>query len=164
MRRPGQQDILIVVTSPTGVENPHAFSPFEVDDPEDLVFCCFFKELDQRTEFLKRLRTIAGTPLPPDTDLETMHDQLAQEHARLLAEGASGEAFFTTIRWWTGVMRRGYHTYSLRVGFAPFRTSCIIAFRELDTAFLRMNLARGLQFLEREKQRVLDAFGLGGRN
>lgn len=164
MRRPGQQDVLIVITSPTGVADPRTFSPFDAPHPDELVFCCFFRTLEQRADFLKRTREIAATSLVPEEERAARNESLAEEYVRLHHEGKSGDAFLAAIRWWTGVMRRGYHAYSLKIGFAPYRTSCIVAFREMDTDALRHNLARALQFLEREKTRVLDFFGLGGRN
>jgi len=156
--------MLIVITSPAGVDDPRDFSPFDAERPEDLVFCCFFKTLEQRAEFLNRTRATATSSFIPEGERAAQNDALPEAYARLYREGEAGEAFLTTIRWWTGVMRRGYHAYSLKIGFAPYRTSCVISFRELDTNTIRHNLARALQFLEREKSRILDFFGLGGRN
>src|SRR5262245_12313948 len=132
MRRPGRQDVLIVITSPAEVEDPGDFTPFDAEQPDDLVFCCFFKELEQRAEFLKRLRDIAARPPAPDEDPAELNAALRREYERLHAEGESGEAFFAAVHWWIGAMRRGYHSYSLKLGFAPYRTSCIVSFRELD--------------------------------
>jgi hypothetical protein len=164
VRRPGQQDVLLVITSPFGVEDPRGFSPFDAEHPDELVFCCFFKELEQRTGFLDRLRAIAAAPLDADADRAALNDSMAEQYTRLYREGQAGEAFFVAVRWWYSVMRRAYHVYRLKIGFAPYRTSCLVAFRELDPDDLQVNLARALQFMEREKSRVLGFFGLDDFN
>lgn len=169
MRRSGQQDLLIVITSPPQMEDSIDTSPFDADAPDDLVFFCFFRQIEQRTEFLRRMRATADEAVTDaitraDSEGSDVNEAFATEYTRLLREGEAGEALFAAGRWWVGVMRRGYHAYSLKIGFAPYQTSCIISFRELDTPTIRRNLARALQFMEREKSRVLDFFGFGGRN
>jgi len=161
MRRPGKQDVLIVITSPRNIEDPRGFSPFDAVYPDELVFCCFFKEPEQRAEFLARVKREAGSP-PDEVEPERKREELAREYVRLYAEGQADEAFYAAIRWWSVVKRRSYHAYSLKIGFAPYRSSCIIAFDEMEADTMKMNLARAMQFMEREKSRVLDFFGLTG--
>lgn len=164
MQRPRQTDVRIVLTGPADAEDSRGSSPFDAAHPDDLVFCCFFKTLEERTEFLDRLRAIAARSPDQDADRAALNTALAAEYVRLQREGDSGEAFFTVVRWWIGAMRCGYHVYSLKVGFAPYATSCIVSFRALETETLRRHATRAIKFLEREKSRILDAFGLTGWN
>lgn len=157
MSRHDFRDVRIYTTNPRDLN-----SPFDARHPEDIVFCCFFRELEQRAEFLKQTRFIAGTPLTVDADTQTLTEQLADEYRALQSSGNEQEAVYTAVRWWSGILRRGYHTYSLKIGFAPYRTSCILSFQELDADSIRYNLSRALQMLERDKGRVLDFFGFGG--
>jgi hypothetical protein len=157
------QDIRILLTNPIDAENPNSVSPFDIARPERLVFFCFFKQGEQRTDFLARLRHIAATAPSPDADRAALHETLSAQYARLQQQGESLEAFYVAIEWWAGAMRRGYHAYSLKIGFAPYRTSCVVAFRELETESLKRNVERALRCLEEEKGRMLDFFGLGER-
>ena len=151
------RDVRIFTTNPRDLA-----SPFDARHPEDIVFCCFFRELEQRAAFLKQTRFIAGTPLTVEADTQTLTEQLADEYRALQSAGNAQEAVYTAVRWWSGILRRGYHTYSLKIGFAPYRTSCILSFQELDTDSIRYNLSRALQMLEQDKGRVIDFFGFGG--
>jgi hypothetical protein len=163
VRPSGQQQLLIVITSPIGVQDPAESTPFDAMEPDELVFCCFFRELEQRAEFLGHIRAIAAERHPPGLDRQARASELVAEYRRQYAAGESGEALLTAIRWRASVQQRGYHIYSLKVGFAPYRTSCVVSFAELDADAIRQNLAHALRLMERERSRVLGFFGLEGR-
>jgi hypothetical protein len=153
-------DACVVATCPSELEG--GYTPIELDWPDDLVFCCFFRSREERTDFLKRLRSYATIPCPTENDVEAQIEQLITRYRNLEKDSNSVEAFFTAGEWWIGTMRRGYHSYTLKVGVGPYRTSCIISFRELSADQIRRNLSRAVHSVEVEKDRVMNALGIGG--
>ena len=160
MRSSPSMDACVVATSPS--ELGSGYTPIELDWPDDLVFCCFFRSREERGDFLKRLRSYATIPCPTEPDVEAQIEQLLTRYRNLEKSGNSTEAFFTAAEWWVGTMRRGYHSYSLRVGVGPYRTSCVISFRELTAEQIRGNLSLAVNSIEVEKDRVMNALGIGG--
>jgi hypothetical protein len=160
VRSSPRMDACVVATSPKELLN--GFTPIDLDWPDDLVFCCFFRSREERTDFLKRLRSYATIPCPTEPDAEAQISQLLSRYEKLRKDDESIEAFFTAAEWWVGTMRRGYHSYSLRVGVGPYRTSCVISFRELTADQIRGNLSLAVHSIEVEKDRVMNALGIGG--
>jgi hypothetical protein len=69
---------------------------------------------------------------------------------------------YSLIRWRTQVLGQGYHSYNLVEGVPPYRTGCFIAFDELPAETIRRYRAQALHHVNRQKDRILDAFGFGG--
>ncbi len=152
------RDLVVIPTSPFGIDS-HV-SPFDLDAPEELVFCCLFRSVEDRTDFLARLKTIAREPLDSSDDIQEVRDALEREY--LQAIGSAGEAFFAVARWWIAAKRHTYHSYSLRIGAGPYRTSCVISFRPLSPQMIRNAFETAASTLIVEKARVLDSFGFAG--
>ena len=156
-------ETLILITEPPGLGSLRDSSPFEAVDPDGLVYFCFFREVEDRAELLKRLRQEAGFLLPETADKEVAEQEMSEEFTSLQRAGSMSEAFLAAMRWRTVVHSQPYHCYSLKVEYAPYGTSCIIAFRELGAEAIRENVKRALTLMEAEKTRVLDFFGLTGQ-
>ena len=131
-------------------------------NPQDLLFVAFFKTAELRSELLDQLRQLAKAPLPLDASAEAVEAELKQQYAEKWEDGDTSEALVTAVRWWTQIKRKPYHAYSLKAGVGPYVTSCLVAFDEPDTETMRFNLARALDVLERERNRVMDFFGWEG--
>ena len=155
-----ERDLLVLPTSPFGID--FRVSPFDLDVPEELVYCCLFRSLDGRSDFLARLKAVAGEPMVAREDLQAIRDELVDEYLKLSAAGLAAEAFFTVARWWVAVKRRTYHSYSLRIGAGPYRTSCVISFRPLAPQMIRNAFETATYTLAQEKEHVLDSFGFAG--
>ncbi len=151
----GASDGIAILTSPRGR------SPLNVEDPEELVFCCFFRDTDGRTAFLDRLRGMATEAAREEPAQGDSRMAVAAEYARRETEGDSIGALFLALGWWVGREKRIYHVYRLKTGAGPYRTGCIISLAELDADELRWNLAFGVEEIEQTKARILDAFGFG---
>lgn len=153
---------MVIVTSPAEIALAEDLSPFQAADPDDLVFCCFFRGPEQRTELLGSLRRLAGTPLPAGADPLGLEASLEAEYREQMATAGHAEALSAAVRWRTLLQRKGYHTYTLRVGFEPYRASCVIAFDELAPQTIHRNMEIALLRMRDRRERVLDSFGLGG--
>ena len=159
VRRAGHPDSRIMITGALGVETLNDFAPADEEGLEEKVFCCFFRTLDQRTEFLDQLREIAAESAQPQSAmaLPTSFEE-AMEHIQSGADET--EILFAAVRWWVTVRRKAYHAYRLKAEFTPYNTSCAVSFREMDPNMLRLSVLRALQVLEEEKSRIVDFFGL----
>lgn len=156
-------DARVLITSPTGGDDPALYAPIEDDEEAaDFVFCCFFHTTEQRAAFLARLRESAKEPPATADDRTALQSVLSDEYARQLADGRTEDALVTLARWWMRGMRRGYHAYNLKTAYAPWNASCIVSFTELDGPTMKANIARALDLLREEKSRVLDFFGFPG--
>jgi hypothetical protein len=147
----------IITTGPPAAADSPAFSPFAWQEPDELVFVAFLRSEEQRAAFLSTLRDTAAHAARDGADAVT----LAEEHARLTRTGRSVDALCRVIAWRAGVLKAVFHTYNLRVAYDPYRTSCLIAFSELQALELRANVERATRAIGNDKARVLDAFGLG---
>ena len=87
--------------------------------------------------------------------MEAQIEQLLTRYRNLERDGNSVEAFFTAAEWWVGTMRRGYHSYSLRVGVGPYRTSAVISFRELTADQIKRNLSLAVQMVARARDTIV---------
>jgi hypothetical protein len=152
-------DSRIMITGPLGVETLNDFSPADEEELEEKVFCCFFRTLDQRTEFLDQLRAIASESAQP-TSAITLPTSFEAAIEQIQSGADETEVLFATVRWWVTVRRKAYHAYRLKAEFAPYNTSCAVSFTELDPNMLRLSVLRALQVLEEEKSRIVDFFGL----
>lgn len=162
MRSPSSMNVSVVITNPARSDDADEQSPFSAVDPDDLVFAVFFREEEQRSAFLTQIKTVAGTLVDAGSDPDSAAMSLADEYRVLHAEGNGCEAMECVIKWRAGLMHQGFHVYRLKVGYPPYRTSCIISFRELDTPSIRRNLDCALHHLELEKSRMLGFFGMDG--
>jgi hypothetical protein len=149
-------DIRVVITSPPGAADSPAFTPFDWPTPDLLVLVVFLRDEDQRATLLRTLRDEAALAARDGADLK----DLAAGYARAHQSGRETEALCQLVRWRAGVLREAFHTYNLRVAFAPYRTSCLISFSELAPPDLRANVERAMRVIENDKSRLLDAFGL----
>lgn len=152
--------MLILSANGTGLADLAETHPFTEEAPASLVFCCFFRSLDARSRLLADLRRTAGSPPPPDDELETHEVRIASEFAELAAEGAHADAMVRLIRWWAGLRRQTYQVYRLRVAAAPYVTSCVITFSEIPEDELRVHVTGACTYVEALRRRILDGFGL----
>ncbi len=153
-------DMLCVLTTP-GELHSIGLAPFVGAPDELVVFCCFFRESEARDAFQRTLRDAAGgTPTAPkDADARTT--LLADRFARAWKQGCPDEALEAAIEWRALVSKRGYHTYSLREGFPPYRFGCIVAFDALGPSELRAQFDQACKALAAEQGQVMDVFGWG---
>jgi hypothetical protein len=156
------QEVVVITTSPYGAHDRRGWLPMEAVEPEACTFCCFFREMETRTEFLDRLRAVVTAPPIAEEQKVAVTEDLAGDYIRSQRVGDPAAAVEAAVRWWVTVMRRGYHAYSLKVGYGPFRTSCVISFEELEPTDIRYNFDRATEVLERGRSRVMDFFGFPG--
>lgn len=151
----------IVLTGPLERSGTGDILPSSEDGPSELVFCCFFRTVEDRSQFLGKFRQLAQSS-ETLTEADAVNRSIALADAYDLAEeeGRENDALLLALEWWIGIQRRGYHVYTLKVGAAAFRTSCVIAFRPLAPATIRAHIDRALLTIEEERTRVLDFFGL----
>lgn len=136
-------------------------APFRGDTPGNLVFCCFFREVDARAELLERLKVAAGgTPVAADArDDETV--RLADQYERHYSGDRPDLSLEAAIIWRSLVLRREYHTYALKEGYPPYRFGLVVAFTPMTASDLRANLARAHEALDDERVETMDVFGWG---
>jgi hypothetical protein len=156
------QEITVITTSPYGAHDRRGWLPMDAEEPEATTFCCFFRSMESRADQLDRLRALATEPPVAEEAQADVTEDLAGDYIRSQRVGDAGAALEAAVRWWVKVKRRGYHAYSLKVGYGPYRTSCVIAFEELEPADIRFNFDRATEVLERGRSRVMDFFGFPG--
>lgn len=155
-------DMLCVLTTPIEL-HAGGLAPFAVAPDGPATFCCFFRDPETRTAFLNDLRKIAGgAPVAPQ-DADARTTCLADQYASHWRRRAPDEALASVIEWRTRVSQRGYHTYTLREGYPPYRAGCVISFEPLGTSELRAQLDRACEVLSAEQAQVMDVFGWGLR-
>ncbi len=162
MTTSAQKDVLIVACTEHETVELSQILPMEDESPDVYAFFCFFRTLEDRGQFLNRLREIAGQRLQAGAHRDLLERELALEYVDSARAGRTEEAMYTMIRWRTQLQRQGYHSYNLTEGVPPYRTGCVIAFDELPSESIRRHLARALQHIRQGRERVLDAFGFGG--
>ncbi len=155
-------DVRVLITSPAAATHDETYSPLAEPNSEALLFVAFCKTPEMRSGLLDRLREAAKLPAVPAEQREAIERKMKDNYAEHWAAGDTGEALVTAVRWWTQIGRRPYHVYSLKAGVGPYRTSFLVAFDEPNAATMRFNLARALDVLERERNRVMDFFGWDG--
>jgi hypothetical protein len=136
-------------------------APFGYDIVESPVFCCFFRDEDARSGLLAMLRTEAGGAPVAETDREDQTLAMIADYERHWQKQHYEDAIRAAIRWRTLVLQRGYHTYTLREGYPPFRYGAIITFEAVKGDELRAHLARAEEVLDDERKRTMDFFGWG---
>jgi hypothetical protein len=149
-------DVRAFVLSDEGVEDPRRFRPLQISEPEDILFGCFFHDEDERAALLAYLRETASAPVEPAPG--ALAEEVARELEHYRLKGDTAGLLVETVRWWTGVKRRGYHAYKLRVGVDRYRCSCVIAFRERTPEELREAIMPAVEELEEAKERVAGFF------
>lgn len=154
-------DCVVVITNPIDQRTGRGISPFEASDADEIVLCCFFRDADQRTSVLADLRKAAGRPETGDEDAESTTSTLHAQYDALCSAGDDRNALVTLVRWRAGVLRGGYHSYSLRDGYAPFRAVALLAFRRLEDDELRYHWSIAREMLDEERLRVMDVFAWG---
>jgi hypothetical protein len=148
-------DIRVFPVLDDRILEPRRFQPLDLDEPDEILFACFFHD-DERAALLSHLRAISTLPVegaPGALGIEVAREI---EDSRLRSDGA--QLMVATVRWWTGVKRRGYHAYKLRVGVDRYRCSCVIAFRERTPSELRDAVAPAMDELEEARERVAGFF------
>ena len=149
----------LVITQPIGVnESPH-FVPMEARSPKSFVAAVFHRREADRAQFLRRLRTAAGTPLPDEDRAQACTTRLSAEYRAHREAGDHEATVEAAVRWWTRVQKATYHAYRLRVGVDPYVSSCLIAFDELDERDLRSNAATAVERLQADRRKVMRFFG-----
>lgn len=156
MRDASVTEILIVPTSPRGLGD--RLSPFDLDNPEELVYCCLFRSPESRSELLEQLKKIALEPAVAPDDIADRRQLLETHFDRMSERGETIDAFMDGMRWWVAANRRTYHAYSLRFGVGPYRTSCVISFRPLSAEMIKAHLDMAIQSMEVEREHVMQAF------
>ena len=153
-------DMLCVLTTPADL---HAIglAPFAGDPGDPVTFCCFFRDSGSRDAFLAKLRDVAATPPTVSESDEARTARLADQYTHHWRRGAPDEALTAAIEWRAHVSKRGYHTYSLREGFPPFRSGCIVTFEPLGAAELHAQFDQAVEVLSAEQGQVMDVFGWG---
>jgi hypothetical protein len=149
-------DVKTFILTGSGVVEPRRFQPLDEDGPEEILFGCFFHDEDDRAAVLSHLREVASTPvegLPGSLAIEVA---MQMEDCRLRGDVAG--LMLATLRWWTGIKRRGYHAYKLRMGVDRYRCSCIIGFRERSATELRDAIEPAIAELEEARERVAGFF------
>lgn len=149
-------DVRVYVLSNDRVIEPRRFQPLDIDEPEEIQFGCFFHDEDDRAALLGHLRDVATAPIdgmPGALGLEVARDI---EDSKL--RGDASAMLVAAVRWWTGVKRRGYHAYKLRMGVDRYRCSCIIAFGERTPSELHNAIQPAMAELEEAKERVAGFF------
>lgn len=153
-------DMVCILTQPEELHDM-GISPIGDDAPENVVFCCFFRDAEPRSDLLARLHQEAGQR-PVEAD-ETAAEvaRLSRLYSRCWQSDRTEDALAAVIRWRTLVLRRGYHTYTLKEGYPPYRFGCIVAFEALGAAELRETLDRARAIADGERGRIMDVFGWG---
>ncbi|HSV72266.1 MAG TPA: hypothetical protein VLH79_00730 [Chthonomonadales bacterium] len=149
----------LIITQPVGVSDAAHFVPMEARTPQSFVAALFHRRAMDRDDFLKRLRSSAGSPLPDEANREACTARLAAEYRTLRQAGDHEATIETAVRWWARVEGAIYHAYRLRAGVDPYSCSCLVAFDELDGAALRANAATAVGRLDAERRRVMRSFG-----
>ena len=149
-------DARVFVLADDRIVETRRFQPLDADEPDEILFACFFHDDDERAALLGHLRDVSVAPLgavPGALGIEVARDI---EDSRLRSDAVG--LLTATVRWWTGVKRRGYHAYKLRVGVDRYRCSCVIAFRERSSSELRDAIAPAMEELEEARERVAGFF------
>lgn len=150
--------IAIIQTSPPAETRPAPFAPIA----DNTVLCCFFSSDTDRDAFLRILRDAAGQGARlADTHAHT-HEEATAECAALFGSGDEVEAVTAAVAWRAQALNLGYHTYRFKQGYGPYRSACMIAFKELTPAIARENRDAALAVLGRRRDRLADQFGLTG--
>lgn len=149
-------DVRVFMVSRDRLEVARRFQPLDVDEPEDILFTCFFHDEDERAALLGYLREVASSP--KDAAPGALGIEVAQEIEDSRLRGDASALMVATVRWWTGVKRRGYHAYKLRVGVDRYRCSAIIAFRERMPSELRDAIGPAVEEMEEARERVAGFF------
>ncbi|MGC8667998.1 MAG: hypothetical protein ACP5VE_07795 [Chthonomonadales bacterium] len=159
---PSVPDGLAHMTSPVpslGLRGP---TPFEVPDPESLVFVCFFRDRQDRARFTATLRQAIGRAALKPAEAPS-REECAARFRDACAHAQSLEALLAVIQWWTTLSPRGIHLYNLALDYPPFRASSLVSFQELRNEEVRANAERALEMMDEERGRVANFFHWGGR-
>jgi len=149
-------EIRVFILSDERVVEPRRFEPLDLDEPDEILFGCFFHDEEDRASLLSYLRDLSVVPVggpPGSLGMEVARDM---EDSRLRSDAAG--LLDSAVRWWTGVKRRGYHAYKLRIGVDRYSCSCVIAFRERTPSELRDAITPAVEELEEAKERVAGFF------
>jgi hypothetical protein len=147
----------ILVVSPEP-DTPEWMEWEETTDLEALVFFGFFRSREDRADFLGELRSevshhVVGrhshTSDSPHTNLPLLL-RMDPARAALAAVRLAADRALS------------YHTYSLRIGYAPYAVSAVLSFVELERSELERYANMASARMAQQKSRVLDAFGLSG--
>jgi len=151
-------EVLVILTHPIGSLLAEIFTDRTADG---VVFCCYCREAAHRGKLLRDLRTAAGQPPVPAEERDERTRLLAQECVIQHQLGNHAVALAAAIRWRAIVQGRGYHTYTLRQGQAPYPWGVVVAFSELDAERLEANVERAEAIVQAERDKVMDVFGWG---
>jgi hypothetical protein len=154
--------MVCVLTRP---EHLHAtgVAPFDGSDTAAPVFCCFFREVADRADLVSRLKAAAGRPPVAESDQAAETQRLSATYERHWKGGSTATSIEAAILWRALVLRREYHTYTLREGYAPYRFGVVISFAALTAAALRDHLEMAYAELDRDREEAMDMFGWGVR-
>ena len=148
----GPPDFKVVGLLPDGlIEATDQFSVSNVLRLETLIFCCYFRNDTRRDQFLADLKSLAAKTLSEPTSI-----RLSGFEPRKLLLGTVSEI--------CGHLRQTYHSYKLKAEFAPYYSSALIAFTELDPTATRLAVLRSLQELESDKMRIMGMAGIEVEN
>ncbi len=148
--RLGPNDARLSVTDPPDADLRRLAASRSL--PERLVVGCFFRDSDQRKEFLDGLRRTAALAAIPDRAEERDEDAAA--------DGDSDIGHLRHLIRQRAEIGLGYHAYSLKVGVAPYAAGCLVSFEALEGAAITHHVQRALNDAEGQRRHVLDAFGL----
>jgi len=153
-------DGIVHMTSPVPSPGLRGASPFEVPDPEALVFVCFFRNREDRSRFAMRLRTVVGRAALRPNEAPSPEVCIGR-YREAAAQGRSPDALLAAVEWWNTQSPEGVHIYNLTLEYPPFHASSLISFRELQKDAVRANAEHALDMMEQERSRVAGFFGWG---